>query len=284
LTPRTTITAIGMDDILWRAGLGGALLGLAAGPIGCFVLWRRMVYLGSSIAEMALLGIALGLIIGVSPLLGVLFTSLVAALILARPWRGRAANLAREQRFLPADTRIGLVGHAGLALGFVLLAGMETVRADLLGYLFGDILALSREDVLLIAAVVAAALLVLVLIWRPLLADTVSPDILAAEEGGKGRRVEALFLLLVAGLIAFGLKLVGALLIVALLVIPPAAARIFARDPETMAILAALIAAAAAPLGLCGAYVFDAPAGPAIVLAAAFVFACFSLAALLLKR
>jgi len=273
-----------MDDILLRATLGAALLGLAAGPIGCFVLWRRMVYLGSSIAEMALLGVALGLMIGVDPLLGVLVTSLAAGLILAQPWRSRAGSLVREQRFLPADTRIGLIGHAGLALGFVLLAGMETVRADLLGYLFGDVLALSRADLLLIAAVALFSLVVLALIWRPLLADTVGPDILAAEEGAKGAHAETMFLLLVAGLIAFGLKVVGALLIVALLVIPPAAARLFARTPESMALLAALIGAAASPLGLFGAYLVDAPAGPAIVLAAALVFAGFSLAAHLIKR
>jgi zinc transport system permease protein len=273
-----------MDELLWRAIVGAALLGLAAGPIGCFVLWRRMVYLGASIAEMALLGVALGLLAGVDPLLGVLLTSLAAALTLARPWRARATAPGREARYLPADTRIGLVGHAGLALGFVLLANMETVRADLLGYLFGDVLALSRQDVLLIAAVAAISLALLALIWRPLLGDTIGADIIAAEEGARGARAEAVFLLLVAALIAFGLKVVGALLVVALIVIPPAAARPFARTPEAMAVLAALIGAAAAPLGLAAAYVVDAPAGPAIVLAAVVLFACSSLVVRFVKR
>jgi zinc transport system permease protein len=279
------LTGTDMGELFWRAVIGAAALGLAAGPIGCFVLWRRMAYLGSSIAEMALLGVALGLILGISPLAGVLATSLVVALVLARPWARRGAQTLRERGFLPADTRIGLVGHAGLALGFVLLATMETVRADLLGYLFGDVLALSNTDVVTIVLVACAALAVLAGIWRRLLADTVNPDILAAEEGSaKGAIAETIFLVLIAVLIAFGLKVVGALLMVALLLIPPAAARVFARTPEAMAVMAALLGALAAPLGLFAAFAVDAPAGPAIVLAAVSLFALLTLAARLVRR
>jgi zinc transport system permease protein len=279
------LTGMAMGELFWRAVIGAAALGLAAGPIGCFVLWRRMAYLGSSIAEMALLGVALGLILGISPLAGVLATSLVVALVLARPWARRGAQTLRERGFLPADTRIGLVGHAGLALGFVLLATMETVRADLLGYLFGDVLALSNTDVVTIVLVAVAALAVLAGIWRRLLADTVNPDILAAEEGSaKGAIAETIFLVLIAVLIAFGLKVVGALLMVALLLIPPAAARVFARTPEAMAVMAALLGALAAPLGLFAAFAVDAPAGPAIVLAAVSLFALLTLAARLVRR
>ena len=283
--PKRMSTAIAMDELFWRAAIGAAALGLAAGPIGCFILWRRMAYLGSSIAEMALLGVALGLLAGVDPLLGVLATSVAAAAILAQPWVRATTASSRSRGFLPADTRIGLVGHAGLALGFVLLAGMESVRADLLGYLFGDVLALSNTDVVTILLVALAALCVLASVWRRLLADTVNPDILAAEEGArKGVLAESIFLVLVAALIAFGLKIVGALLIVALLVIPPAAARPFARTPEAMAIGAAIVGAVSAPLGLAAAFTLDAPAGPAIVLAASALFALLSLAARLVRR
>jgi zinc transport system permease protein len=275
--------AILMDDLFWRAALGAAALGAAAGPIGCFILWRRMAYLGSSIAEMALLGVALGLLTGVDPLLGVLVTSLVVALILARPWRARTDGDATA--LIPTDTRIGLVGHAGLALGFVALSAVESVRADLLGYLFGDVLALSTRDVVLIIVLAVVALGILAAIWRPLLADTVSPEILAAEESGRrGAFAQAAFLALVACLIAFGLKVVGALLIVALLLIPPAAARPFARTPEGMAVLAALIGAACAPLGLAAAFAADMPAGPSIVLAAALLFILSSTAARAFRR
>lgn len=273
-----------MDELFLRAAIGAGALAFVAGPIGCFVLWRRMAYLGSSLAEMALLGVALGLIIGIAPLLGVLLTSLVAAMILARPW-SRHAFGGGMAGLIPADTRIGLVGHAGLALGFILLAQLETVRADLLGYLFGDVLALGWNDVLLIVLLAPVGLGVLAAIWRPLLADTVSPEILAAEEGTvRSAIAQAVFLALVAALIAFGLRVVGALLIVALLLIPPAAARPFARTPEGMAVIAALIGASAAPLGLVGAFIADTPAGPAIVLAAATIFALSGAAARILRR
>ncbi|MEY4880179.1 MAG: hypothetical protein RJB62_1648 [Pseudomonadota bacterium] len=274
-----------MDEILIRAALGAGVLGLAAGPIGCFILWRRMAYLGSSIAEMALLGVALGLLLRVAPIVGVLAVSLSAALILARPWDANGRANGGRDGLIPTDTRIGLVGHAGLALGFVVLASMESVRADLLGYLFGDVLALGRSDVALITLVSVVALGILAAIWKPLLADTVSPDILAAEQGPKqGPRARAVLLILVAGLIAFGLQIVGALLVVALLIIPPAAARVFAHTPLGMAVIAAVIGALSAPLGLWAAFQFDTPAGPSIVLAAAAIFVLASFGARLAQK
>lgn len=252
---------IPMDEIVLRALAGAALLGAACGPVGAFVLWRRMAYIGASIAHMALLGAALGLVIGVAPIAGVVATSVLAATLMVRA----------EGSLVPADTLIGIIGHAGLALGFILLATLETMRADLMGYLFGDVLALEDIDIALVAIASVAALATLAAVWRPLLAGTVSPDIAAAEGIATGP-ARAAFLVLVALLVAFGLKVVGALLIVALLIVPPAAARPLARSPETMAVLAALFGALAAPLGLWGAFAFDVPAGPAIVLAAAFLF------------
>jgi zinc transport system permease protein len=251
-----------MDDFLWRAILGAALLGAACGPIGCFVLWRRMAYLGESIAHMGLLGAGIGLLIGVNALAGVAVLGVVAALLMARAGDG----------VIPAGTFIGIVGHVGLALGFILLATMETVRADLMGYLFGDVLALSDRDLLLTGLVSAAILGITALFWRRLLAFTISPDI-ARAEGRHSKAIEVLFLVLIALLVAFGLKIVGALLIVALIIIPPAAARPLARTPEAMAVIAALVGALAAPLGIGGALWTDAPAGPCIVLAAAALFA-----------
>jgi zinc transport system permease protein len=262
-----------MDDFLWRAGLGAALLAAAAGPLGCFVLWRRMAYLGESVAHMGLLGASLGLLIGVDALLGTACLAVVAALVMARA----------KDRSIPAGNLIGIVGHMGLALGFVLLATMETVRADLLGYLFGDVLALSEANVFVIAAVSLGVLAATALLWRPLLRLAAAPEI-AAAEGYNTALAETAFLVLVALLVAFGLKVVGALLIVALLIVPPAAARPFARSPEAMAVLAAILGALAAPFGLVAAYAADAPAGPAIVLAAGAIFALSAVSARLWRQ
>ncbi|MDE2183191.1 MAG: metal ABC transporter permease [Alphaproteobacteria bacterium] len=265
-----------MDDFLWRAILGAAFLAAACGPIGCFVLWKRMAYLGESVAHVGLLGAGLGLLLGVNVVAGTAALAIVAALIMAR-----AAD-----RAIPAGTFVGIVGHMGLALGFVVLATLETVRADLLGYLFGDVLALSTGDVAAVAGVSAVVLAATVVLWRPLLKAAVGGDI-AAAEGHGGPLVQTAFLVLVALLVAFGLKVVGALLIVALLIVPPAAARAFARTPESMAVQAALAGAVAAPLGVGIAYAGDLPAGPAIVLAAGVIFALTTAAARLrdnLKR
>jgi zinc transport system permease protein len=177
-----------------------------------------------------------------------------------------------SDRTIPAGTFVGIVGHMGLALGFIVLAMLETVRADLLGYLFGDVLALTQADLIGIAAVSVGVLAATALLWRPLLMAAAGGPI-AAAEGRESRLAQTGFLVLTALLVAFGLKVVGALLIVALLIIPPAAARPLARTPEAMAVLAALIGALAAPLGLACAYAADAPAGPCMVLAAGALFA-----------
>ena len=260
--------AAAMDDFLWRAMAGAALLGAAAGPVGCFVLWRRMAYLGESLAHLGLFGAAIGLLAGVSPLLGVGVLAVAAALIMARAGDGA----------IPAGTFVGIVGHVGLALGFVLLASMETVRTDLLGYLFGDVLALSNGDLIEIAGASVAVLLATAWFWKAWLVSTVNADI-ARAENRTSPLADVAFLVVVAALVALGLRVVGALLIVALVIIPPAAARPLSRTPEAMAVLAALIGAMSAPLGLGAAYVRDIPAGPAIVLAAAAIFLATSLGA-----
>lgn len=250
-----------IDAFLWRAALGAGLLAAACGPIGCFILWRRLAYVGESVAHMGLLGAALGLLIGVNALIGTAALAIVAALVMARA----------PDRTIPAGTTVGIVGHVGLALGFVVLSLMETVRTDLLGYLFGDVLALSTGDLLLIAAVSLVVLGVTALIWKPLL-RTAAGGPIAAAEGRASPLAQTAFLVLIALVVAFGLKVVGALLIVALLIIPPAAARPLAKSPEAMAIWATVLGAMAAPLGLVASFTADAPAGPAIVLAAAALF------------
>jgi len=250
-----------MYDFLWRATAGAAMLGAAAGPIGCFVLWRRMAYLGESIAHMGLLGAAIGLLMGISPLIGVGVLAIVAALLMARA----------GDNLIPAGTFVGMVGHAGLALGFILLATMETVRTDLLGYLFGDVLALSNQDLMGIAAAGLFVVAGCAFFWRAWLMQTVNGDI-ARAESRTGRFANVVFLILIAVLVAFGLRVVGALLIIALLIIPPAAARPLSRTPEAMALWAALIGAVSAPLGMAASWWKDIPTGPAIVLAAVVLF------------
>lgn len=261
------------DAFIWRACLGAGLLAAASGPIGCFILWRRLAYVGESVAHMGLLGAALGLLIGVNALWGTAVLAIVAALIMARA----------PDRTIPAGTFVGIVGHIGLALGFVVLSMMETVRTDLMGYLFGDVLALGDGDLLGIAAIGLLVLGVTLLFWKPWLRAAAAGPI-ALAEGRMSALSQTAFLVVTALLVAFGLKVVGALLIVALLIIPPAAARPLATSPRAMAILAALFGALAVPLGLAVSLIGDVPAGPAIVLAAGVLFALTSGGAFLFRR
>ncbi len=252
-----------MDDFLLRAGIAGIGVAAIAGPLGTFVVWRRMAYFGDTLAHAALLGVALGVVAGISVNLAIVLVCAGLAAVLV---------LLQQQRMLASDTLLGLLAHSSLSLGLVVLALLETVRVDLLSYLFGDILAVRTTDLLWIYGGGALALALLLAIWRPLLSITVSED-LARVEGVNAVRVHLVFMLLIALVIAVALNVVGILLITSLLIIPAAAARRFAATPEQMALLAALIGAAAVVGGLAGSWRWDTPSGPSIVLAAAVLFA-----------
>ncbi|MBD3667764.1 MAG: metal ABC transporter permease, partial [Kangiella sp.] len=258
-----------LEEFFVRALLGGIGVALIAGPLGCFVVWRRMAYFGDALAHSALLGVALGLMLSIEPVLGVLAAGIVLAVAFTL--------LQRQQRFA-ADTVLGLLAHSALALGLVALGLMENLRVDLLGYLFGDVLALSWSDVATIYGGAALVLLALLFIWRRLLAVTVEPE-LAQADGIDPLLVRLAFSLLLAIVVAMAMQVVGVLLITALLIIPAAAARRFASTPEQMAVLAAGAGMLSVALGLGGSLSFDTASGPSIVVAAMVLFAAANLLA-----
>ncbi len=251
-----------MDDFLWRALLGGLGLAAVCGPLGSFIVWRRMAYFGDTLAHSGLLGVGLGVILGMDRSLGVVLVCATLAVLLV---------LLQRQRRLATDTLLGILSHTSLSLGLVTLAFIETVRVDLVAYLFGDILAVTGQDLFWIWGGGVLVLLLLALLWRPLLAVTVHED-LARVEGVPVLAVRLAFMLLIAVVIALAMKLVGILLITSLLIIPPAAARRFAHTPEAMAGLAMLIGAIAVMLGLAASLHWDTPSGPSVVVAAAVLF------------
>jgi zinc transport system permease protein len=252
-----------LDDFFFRAMAAGVGVALLAGPLGCFIVWRRMAYFGDTMAHSALLGIALGFLLDLRPTLGVVAVTTLIAVLLVSLQRGP---------WLAMDTLLGILAHASLSLGLVVLALMVWLRLDLLAYLFGDILAVTAGEVLWIYGGGGVVLAALVAIWRPLLAATVDED-LARAEGIPVARVRLTFMVLIALVIAMAMKLVGILLITSLLIIPAATARRFARTPEQMAVIASAIGAAAVVLGLKGSLRLDTPSGPSIVVAAALLFA-----------
>lgn len=251
-----------LDDFFTRALLTGIVVALVAGPLGCFVVWRRMAYFGATISHSALLGVVLALLIGVHEILGVFVIGVLTAVALV---------LLRRRATLSSDSLLGLLAHATLALGLVVLALMPLVRIDLLAYLFGDILAVDRTDLAVATVGGAGVLLGLAAIWRPLLAGTVNAD-LAAAEGLHPQRAEMAFMILLAAAMAIAMKIVGILLITALLIIPAAAARRVAATPEGMAVLAAGIGVVAVLGGLWASLEIDTPSGPSIVMMAVLLF------------
>ena len=251
-----------LDDFFVRALLAGSGVALVAGPLGCFVVWRRMAYFGDTVAHGALLGIALGFLFEISPTIGVVLVT--TAIALALLWLQRRREMA-------ADTILGILSHSALSVGLVVISLMVWLRLDLMGYLFGDVLAVGIDDLVNIYVGGTIALGLLMAIWRPLLALTIDTD-LAVAEGVRAGLVSIGFMLLIALVIAIAMQVVGILLITSLLIIPAAAARRFARTPEQMAVVAALAGVGAVCLGLYGSLAFDTPSGPSIVVAALTLF------------
>ena len=252
-----------MPDFVLRAVLAGIGVAFVAGPLGAFVVWRRMAYFGDTLSHSALLGVALGIILGIDLNLAVILLCVGLALLFVA---------LQQQRRLPSDTLLGILSHSALSLGLVALAFIETVRVDLMGYLFGDILAVSPSDLAWIYGGGAVVLGAMIALWRPLLAITVHEE-LAQVDGVNVRATRLAFMLLVALVIAAAMKVVGILLITSLLILPAATARRVARTPEAMAMLAALAGTLAVVAGIAASLTWDVPTGPAIVLAAGALFA-----------
>ncbi len=252
-----------LDDFFTRALIAGIGVAIVAGPLGCFVVWRKMAYFGATLSHSALLGVALGLLIGIDPMLGVAIQCFLVVPLLI---------LLERTSPLSTDSQLGILAHGTLALGLVIFGFMTWVRVDLTSFLFGDILAVSKLDILSIYGAGAVILATLAWQWRPLLAATVNAEI-AAAEGLRPERAKIIFMFLVAAVIAIGMKVAGVLLILSFLIIPPAAARAWAATPEGMAVGAIAVGVVATVLGLNASSLWDTPSGPSIVVAALAIFA-----------
>ena len=251
-----------MPDFLLNALLAGIAVALVAGPLGSFAVWRRMAYFGDTLAHSSLLGITFGLLLGVNLSAAVTIGCLLLALILVA---------MQQNRFLATDTLLGILSHSTLALGLVCVSLFSGTRIDLLAYLFGDILSVNHADVITMWLISLAVIGALAYLWRPLLAITVHEE-LAQVEGVPVNKVRTALMLLMALVIAIAMKVVGVLLITALLIIPAAASRRITQTPETMAFAASALGCIAVNLGLCASFFGDTPAGPSIVLAATSLF------------
>lgn len=253
-----------LDEFVLYALGAGIGVAVAAGPLGCFVVWRRMAYFGDATAHAAILGVAIALLSDTPIFLGVLLAALVMAVLVAR----------RRETRLAMDTLLGVGAHSALAVGLVAVSLVPGRPLDLEAYLFGDILSLSRADLVLIWAGAASIVGILIVRWNALLMGTLNHD-LASAEGANPDRERLLISLTLAVLVAVAIKVVGALLITAMLIIPAATARSLGKTPEKMAVIAAGLGVLAVIGGLGLSMTADTPAGPSIVTVAAALFAGF---------
>lgn len=242
--------------------LAGCGIALIAGPLGSFVVWRRMAYFGDTLAHSALLGVVLGVIANWDLTFSMMLAGALLAFVL---WQLQAkAGLA-------ADTLLGILSHSALALGLIAVSLLAATRINLFGYLFGDLLTVNLQDIVVIVTAGGACLGLLLYFWRPLVMCAIDEE-LARVEGYPVEKLRLMLMLLIATVVALSMKLVGVMLITALLIIPAAAARRLTRSPEAMAVVAAAIGVFSVVGGLAGSVVLDLPAGPAVVVVAAMAF------------
>jgi zinc transport system permease protein len=250
------------DDFLFRAFVAGIGLAIITGPLGCFIVWRRLSYFGDTLAHSALLGVVIAYALSFNIVLSVFIISGVISLSLL---------YLQKKTFLPNDALLGLLAHSVLAIGLVLLGVLSFIRIDLMGLLFGDILSVNLNDLLIVWIGGAVVLGSLILIWRPLFAGTVNLE-LAKAEGLNSELANTIFTLLIAGVIAISIKIVGILLITGLLIIPASASRNLSSTPIQMAIIASIIGVISVALGLYSSMTWNSSTGPTILSVSLVIF------------
>jgi zinc transport system permease protein len=251
-----------LDDFLIRALIAGIGIALVAGPLGCFVVWRRLSFFGDTLAHSALLGVLLSISFEINISITIFVVSSLVALLLLK---------LEKTTYLAGDSLLGLISHSSLAIGLLILGFLSFIRFDIMGILFGDILSVNTNDLLVIWTGGALILFVLWFIWKPLFASTVNYD-LAEAEGMKPERVNAIFTILLAALIAISIKMVGILLITGLLIIPTAMARNLSNNPRQMVILSIVGGLLSVFIGLYASFEINTSSGPSIVSVALILF------------
>lgn len=263
-----------MIEIILPALIGGLGIAVVAGPLGCFLVWRRMAFFGDTLAHSALLGVALGLALSVNLNLAVIFTCVLMAVGLV---------FLLQQNQIAGDTLLGILAHSSLSLGLIVISLMNS-RLDLSAFLFGDLLSIGSNDLYAIFLGGTFILVALKFLWRPLLAITINED-LAHADGVSVTATRISLMVLMALVIAVAMKLVGVLLITALMIIPAATSRRLSGNPEQMAILASIIGCIAVTIGLFLSFYQDTPLGPSIVVSCTLLFILiYSIPAKLLRK
>ena len=250
------------DDFFIRALFAGIGVAFVTGPLGCFIVWRRLSYFGDTLSHSALLGVTIAYSFDFNIAFSVFIISALIALILIQ---------LQKKTNLPGDALLGLLAHSSLAVGLVVIGFLSFIRFDIMGLLFGDILAVTVKDILIIWIGGAIILIVLKLIWKSLFASTVNYE-LAEAEGLNPDRAKAIFTILMAAVIAISIKMVGLLLITGMLIIPAAMARNISASPLQMVFYSIIGGLLSVIIGLFSSLEFNTSSGPSIIAASLFLF------------
>jgi len=251
-------------NFIEKAILAGSGIALIAGPLGSLIVWRRMANFGDALSHSTLLGVCFAFLLNINIYFGLIGMCLVMAGILA---------VLSRQKLIANDTLLSVLSATALSIGLILATFLEGVRIDLLGFLYGDILAVDNTDLFWIATVDVLGIIILILLWKPLLSMAIHEE-MARVEGVRVDLIKWILMVLLAAVFAIAMKLVGVLLITALLIIPAATARKLSSTPEKMAGFASILGIISVGFGIGLSKIGDWPAGPAIVVAAFVLFVC----------
>jgi zinc transport system permease protein len=258
----TILQDIGMtewlDDFLVRAVIAGLIMVAIAAPMGCLMVWQRLAFLSDTLGHAAVMGVGLGLLLQVQPIFGVLAVALLIVFSLSRVTSFNTAL---------SEATLAIISHTGLAGGIILVGLMPAPAVNLEAILFGDLLATTVTDLAVLLTTTVLLLLLLLHHWRAFVAVSVSRE-MAQAEGIEVRKVQFLMYIMIALLVAVMMKVMGVLLIAAMLVIPTSSARLLSRSPEQMVLISALYGLFALAGGITGSFHFDWQTGPAIVVSA----------------
>ena len=260
-----------MPDFLLYAYIAGILVAILTGPLGVFVAWQRLSFFGHTLAHSALIGVALGLFLEIDVILAVALVSTILTSLL---------SIIYARKSLSRETWMAIIAHGSLAISLVLISLFPEAQRYVLTYLFGDILALNINDIGNLIVMTGLSLLGLYYLWTPLLRVTIHEGI-ARVEGVSVFWIRTAFMVLVALVISLSLKVLGGLLMTAMLIVPAATARRFAFSPEQMAILASVFGVFSVILGITGAQMMDTPPTATIVVCS---LGLFVLSRILIRR
>lgn len=249
-----------MEQFIIYALVGGVGVAILAGLLGNFVLWNKMSYFGDSLSHTTLLGISLALMINAPPMLGAFIIAVIFALIF------KSLNKKYDN-----DTILGILAYSGLALSMIVISNMKNVRIDLIGYLFGDILTITKHDIVIIYSLCLIVSIWLKIYWKSLILAVIDKN-LAKLQSKNIDLVEFQLILFFAVIVVISVKLVGILLITALLIIPSATSKNLSISPFQMLCLSMLFGILSVIIGVFSSLLIDTPSGPSIIVISLIFF------------